>query len=49
VFAGSSGAKDTVEREGREENVGWNREWLVFWLTLDPISPPSGHEINLYL
>jgi hypothetical protein len=49
VFAGSSGVEDTVEREGREEYVGWNRECMVFWLTLDLISPPSGHEINLYL
>jgi hypothetical protein len=29
-----------VEGKGREENVGWNREWLVFWLTLDPIFSP---------
>jgi hypothetical protein len=35
VFVGASGAEDMVGREGREENVGWNRKWLVFWLTLD--------------
>ena len=26
----------------REENVGWNRKWLVFWLTLDQIFSTPG-------
>jgi hypothetical protein len=30
VFMGALGDEDMVRREGREENVGWNRKWLVF-------------------
>jgi hypothetical protein len=31
VYVGSSGAEDTVEREGREENVGWEpgNDWFL--------------------
>jgi len=42
VFMGALGAEDMVWREGREENVGWNRKWLVFWLTLDQLFSSSG-------
>jgi len=42
VFVGASRAEDTVGREGREENVGWNRKWLVFLLTLDQIFSTPG-------
>jgi len=26
VYVGAAGVEDTVRREGREENVGWNRK-----------------------
>ena len=42
MFVGASGAKDIVGREGREENVGWNWKWLVFWLTLYQIFSTLG-------
>jgi len=42
VCGGASGAEDTVGREGREVNVGWNQKWLVFWLPLDQIFSTFG-------
>jgi hypothetical protein len=47
---GALGAEDMVWREGREENVGWNRKWLVFWLTLDQLFSSSGAwKSNLFI
>jgi hypothetical protein len=47
---GSSGAEETVEREGR--NVGWKRKQmskLIFGNFWTPFSPCSGHEMHPYL
>jgi len=47
---GSSGAEETVEREGR--NVGWKRKQrskLIFGNFLTPFPPCLGHEMHPYL
>ena len=46
---GSLTTEDAVEREGRKKNYRNGAKRLVFGRLWTQFSPPSGHQIRLYL